>query len=113
MNSPVVWTIMVAVSVVFGFFQYKADYGVENKGKNLYWKSLELWRHVANYFISGLIVYYFLSTRWPHVRLGEPFSLGDFVIGIVFLVGVMGWLGYFVKNVTEGIQAIFAKLLSK
>jgi hypothetical protein len=70
---------------------------------------MEFYRFYANYLITSFIAYYFiLDKSW---YLSEAFSWKCFTLGIVFLIGLFGWLPYFVKNITECIRVIFEKVL--
>lgn len=111
MNNLIVWISLSVVSIFFGILHYKAKYYQDIDKHNSYFKFLEFWRSSINYFITLVIVYYFISIRWPHVSQGNNLSIEDFTLGIFFLIGVFGWLPYFIKNITEGINAIIAKVL--
>lgn len=113
MDSAIIWFIILAVSLFFGVLDHIK---IENDKKSKKGKSftfLEVWRHSVNYFITATVVYYFVEMRWPDISQGVVWSISDFVLGIVFLIGVFGWLPYFVKNITEGINAIIARILGR
>lgn len=113
MDNIAAWITIVAIGILFGILHYRAGYYREIDKHNSYFKFLEAWRLCVNYFIVGIIVYYFVSVRGPDITKGAAFSGGDFILGIIFLIGIFGWLPYFIKNITEGITVIFQKILNR
>lgn len=113
MNNIIIWLIICAISFVWGLLHYKARYYADIDKHNEYFKFLEFWRACINYFITLVIVYYFVSVRWSYITQYSNLSAGDFILGIVFLIGVFGWLPYFIKNITEGINVIFSRIFDK
>ncbi len=110
MNDIIFWLLICIASIVWGLLHYYAGYYIDIDKHNKAFKFLELWRNFINYFLTLTIVYYFISIRWLYINQGN-FSISDFILFIVFIVGVFGWLPYFVKNITEGITVIFKKFL--
>lgn len=113
MSNIIILVIIGLISTIWGALQYKAGYNKELDKENSYFKFLEFLRPCINYFITLVIVYYFISVRWNYVGQGSDLNLGDFVLGFVFLVGIFGWLPYFIKYLTEGINVIATKILNK
>ncbi len=113
MNNLYTWLIISVVSIVWGLLHYKARYFKEIDNENKFFKLLEFSRFVINYFIALSIFYYFVSKRWPTINQNGDFTTTDFLLGMLFLIGIFGWLPYFVKNLTEGINAILKKILDK
>ena len=111
MDNLIIWEVVTVISLVFGLVHYKAGYYADIGKHNGYFKFLEFFRCFANYFVTSAIVYYFVSVR--NIVTSVDFSFGDIVLGAVFLVGLFGWLPYFVKNITEGINVIFSRVLNK
>lgn len=107
------WVIIFIVSLVWGLLHYKAGYYEKINEHNKCFKFLEFMRCAINYFIPLVIAYYFISVRWVYVSQGSNFYIGDFILWVFFLIGVFGWLPYLVKNITEGVNVIFAKVLNK
>ena len=100
------------ISVLFGVGNRIAVHGTHGtKGKIYYF--FEIWRDAVCYFITAIIVYFFLTIRLPNVKSEGILSTSDFILGIVFLLGILGWLPYFAKNITEGINVIISKVLKK
>lgn len=109
----IIWAGICIVSVVWGGVHYKSGYTPDLDKHNSYFKFLEFWRPCINYFIALVLVYYFVSVRWTYISQDGGPSVGDFILGAVFLAGVFGWLPYFIKNITEGINVIFGKIFNK
>ena len=109
MNNITIWLILVFVSIVFGISNRIAAH---NENGNCWW-FFEVWRDFVNYFISFLIGYFLVVIRWPYIAQSGNLSGSDFLLGLIFFVGILGWWPYFIKNVTEGIDAIITKILDK
>ncbi|MFA6588662.1 MAG: hypothetical protein WCT08_06410 [Patescibacteria group bacterium] len=116
MNNIFVWIILCAVSLILGILSYVAAYrrGVGDiKNHPKIFRFFEIYRHFVGYFFSAVIGYYFIKVRWPYIHQTAVLSLGDFILGIAFLFGVLGWWPYLIKNITEGVEAIINKRLGK
>ncbi len=111
MNDLIVWLGIFIFSIIFGFLSHKAKYNKEIDKENNFYKFLEFYRHFVNYLLAFIIAYYFISYRFIYIVKGDNFTISDIILGIVFIIGVLGWLPYFVKNITEGISVIFKKIL--
>lgn len=111
MDNVIIWSAITITSFAFGFVHYKAGYYTDIDKHNGYFKSLEFFRFFANYFVTSAILYYFISVR--DITEGGNLSFGDTILAAVFLVGLFGWLPYFVRNLTEGINAILSRILNK
>ena len=107
MNNIYIWLILGAASVLLGIFSRMAAYHEKSKS----WWFFEIWRDVVSYFITGVIAYFFLAIRWPKIAESGNLFVSDFILFFAFFIGVLGWWPYFIKNITEGINAIIAKLL--
>lgn len=107
MNNIIIWIIIAVISVLFGILECVA---IHNQ-KGRIFILLEVWRHSVGYFIAFAIGYFFVSVRWSHMSSDGIFSWSDFVLGAVFLISITGWLGYFIKNMTAGINAIISRFL--
>jgi|AntAceMinimDraft_17_1070374.scaffolds.fasta_scaffold477942_1 hypothetical protein len=113
MDNIIIWLTLCIFSIIWGLFHYNAGYYADIDKHNKYFKFLEFWRLCINYFVTLVIAYYFVTVRWAHIGQGSNFSTGDFILGIIFIIGIFGWLPYFVKNITEGISVIFKKYFEK
>jgi hypothetical protein len=110
MNKIYIILGMFLVSFVLGFIKYKS---LSENYKNQCWqlKFLEIWNDFINFFIAGLIGYYFILIRWPLLEKGETLNIGDFVLFIIFMFSVFGHLCVLSKNITEGVEVIIKKIL--
>lgn len=106
MDDITTWLIIFGSSLVWGLLHYKAGYYADINKHNKSFKFLEFWRSFLGYFIALLIAYYFVSIRWNYINLGGNLDTGDFVLGLIFLIAVFGWLPYLIKRVTEGAVGI-------
>jgi hypothetical protein len=113
MSNIIIWLFVCLASITWGGLHYKAGYNQDLKNQNSYFKFLEFWRPCLNYFIALIIAYYFVSVRWAYIVQGMNLSVGDFILGIVFIIGVFGWLPYLTKYSVEGVTGIFGKILNK
>lgn len=113
MDNLIVWKGIFLTSIIWGVIHYKAGYYVDIERHNKYFKFLEFLRSCINYFICLIVAYYIISIRWPYIRDGNGLSVADLILGAIFLGGAFGWLPYFVKNITEGVNVIFTRLLNK
>ncbi|HUV46781.1 MAG TPA: hypothetical protein VMW29_01470 [Candidatus Bathyarchaeia archaeon] len=109
MNNIAIWLILGLVSLIFGIFSRIAAF----KEKSKSWWFFEWWRDFASYFITGGIGYFFVAVRWPNIAQLGSLSVSDFFLFFTFLIGVLGWLPYFIKNITEGINVIVERILTK
>lgn len=109
MNNIVTWIIIAVISIAFGILETTA---VHNP-KGQIFRLMEIWRHSVGYFIAFAIGRFFVMVRWSHISSDGIFSLSDFILSAVFLVSITGWLGYFIKNMTEGVNAIISRILNK
>ena len=111
MDNLIVWISIAILSLVLSYFHYSAGYEDGIEKRNFNYKFLSFYRFVVNYFITGSIAYYFISAG-VFVTKAE-LTREDFLLGLVFLIGIFGWLPYFVKNITEGIAVIFKRVLER
>ena len=109
--------IFILVSIILlGFFlgwiKYKS-LSNQYKGDTWHIKFIEFWNDSFNFLIAGFIVYYFFKFRWPSLTTGEPLVLSDFVLLLVFSLGIFGHLCVMSNNITKGIEAILKRVLEK
>lgn len=110
--------IIFVVSLIFGLIKYYGNVvtsfnSEEYREKPWQWKFIEIWNCFVNFFLGGLIGYYFVSVRWGLISQGEALNTGDFVLIFIFVFCVFGHFVYLIKNITEGIYKIIDKLLGK
>ena len=66
-----------------------------------------------NFFISGLVVYYFVNVRWLLIVRGENLTTADFILLLVFGMGMFGHLNVLSLNLTKGIEAIISRVMER
>lgn len=111
MNRFVVLFVLVPFGLTLGYIKFKS---LEAELKNKWHKFIEFWNDFANYFIAAFIGYYFLDTFWPSLSGGRGLNNlhgSDFILLIVFLLGIFGHLCVMSNNITEGIRAIIKRVL--
>ncbi len=120
MDNIIIWVIIILGSFIMGFLQHKGHvlYDVEvNQYKDKYkkaifaWKFIELWNSCISYFIGGVIIYYFVAVRWQVLSSGASMNIVDFILWLSVIMSFLGYLPYFLKNITEGINNILTKAL--
>lgn len=121
-NLIIIGAIFIA-SIIFGFIKYygnvyyKYDYEKDEKNPRenapWQWKFIEIWNCFVNFFLGGLIGYYFISIRWNLISQGATLNAGDFILIFIFALCVFGQFPHLLKNITEGINAILKRVLEK
>ncbi len=101
--------IIITISIILGLIKYKSI-SDQYTGKNWQLKFSEIWNDFFNYFISGLIGYYFIFIRLPFLN-GDSLNAIDVVLFFIFILGIFGHLCVISKNLADGIQAILDKIL--
>lgn len=111
MSSAVTIVILFFLSLILGIIKYGS---LANAYKNAPWqlKFIEIWNDFVNFFIAGLIGYYFALVRLPSLLKGEIPTISDFVLFIIFMLGLFGHLCVMSKNITEGVNAILTRILN-
>ncbi len=112
MKNSIIFLILLPVSVSLGFIKY-GSLSESYKNKSWQLKFIEFWNDFTNFFITGLIGYYFVVDRWPLLQNGRTPNTGDFVLFIIFLLGLFGHLCVMSKNITEGVSAILKRVLER
>ncbi len=74
---------------------------------------IEYWNNFVSYSIAGTILYYFFTYRWGQIGTEKTFNRSDFILFAIFLLGIFGHLNNLSKNITEGINAIFKRVLER
>ena len=93
MDNVTILIIFGIISILFGVGSRIAVHG--SKG---FYYLFEIWRDAVCYFITVIIAYFFLTIRLPYINNVANkgmLSTSDFILGIVFLLGILGWLPYF------------------
>lgn len=111
MNNLVI-EILFLVSLFLGLVKYGS---IANAYKDKPWqlKFIEIWNDFVNFFIAGLVGYYFILIRWPLLLEGERLQTSDLFLFIIFALGLFGHLCIISKNITEGVEAIMKRVLER
>lgn len=112
MNYLIVIGILFLVSLALGYIKY-GSLADQYKNKSWQLKFIEFWNDFANFLIAALVGYYFALVRLPLLTKGEGLNTSDFLLFIIFTLGVFGHLCVMSKNITEGIQAILKRVLER
>ena len=123
MNNLIIIGILFVVSLIFGCikyfgnvhcrYNYKDDETKPLENAPWQWKFIEVWNCFVNFFLAGLIGYYFILIRWEYLSAGEALNTGDFVLLIIFAMCLFGHFPHLIKNITEGINAILKRVLER
>lgn len=102
--------VISCVALVLGLIKYGSLSGAY---KNTSWqlKFVEIWNDFVNFFITGLIAYYFIRVKWPLLLEGKPLEISDLVLLIILMLGLFGHLCVASKNITDGIESVLKKIL--
>ncbi len=103
---------IAAVSLVLGAIKY-GSLTNSYKGQSWQLKFIEIWNDFINFLIAGLIGYYFVLVKWPLLRNGEALNTGDFILFIIFALGMFGHLCVISKNITDGVEEILRRIKRK
>ena len=108
MNNLITIGVIFLASLGLGLIKF----GIyDSKSWNWQHKFAEIWNGFVNFFLPGLIGYYFVIVRWPLLLKGGVLTAGDFFLFIVFMMGLFGHLCVISKNITEGIEVILKRIL--
>jgi hypothetical protein len=119
MNNLLILCVIFIVSLKLGYIWYSSiihDETEDGKEKLLkdsssQRKFKDFWSFFINFFIGGLIGYYFVTIRWGHFLGGDPLNVGDFFLAILFILSMFGHLPVLSLNITKGIEAILSRVL--
>lgn len=112
MFNLIVLALVVIASLVLGLIKY-GSLADQYKGKPWQLKFNEIWNDFVNFFIAGLVGYFFVLARLPLLLKGEQLNFSDFGLLVVFMLGLFGHLCVMSKNITDGITAIFKRVLER
>ena len=110
MNDLIIITLIVLVSLVLGLIKFNT---INTRNNSWQLKFVEIWNDFFNFFIVGLIGYYFFLARLPQLLNGGVLNIFDFVLFIIFTLGLFGHLCVLSKNITDGIEVIFKRILER
>jgi hypothetical protein len=110
MNDLMILVVIFLMSLVLGLIKFSI---YDSKDWSWQHKLAEIWNDFWNFFIAGLIGFYFILVRWPFLSRGEALGTGDFVLFVIFTLGLFGHLCVMSKNITDGIEAILKRVLER
>jgi len=114
--------LLLLISLILGIIKYKIiylNYDFERDEikpyKNAPWqlRFAEIWNDSVNFLIAGLVGYFFIVVRLPIILQGESLVLSDFVLFIIFILGLFGHLCVMSLNITKGVEAILSRILER
>lgn len=110
--SYVGFGVIALVSIVFGIIKYGS---IADKHRGSVWqlKAQEIWNDIVNFFLTGMVGYYFVLVRLPKLLSGEALLISDFGLFLIFILGVFGHLCVLSKNVTDGIEVVLRRILER
>jgi len=108
-----VFTMVLALIVSIGLGYIKFGTLKQPKKDNWNWqqKFAEIWNCSINFFIASLVAYYFVIVRWPFIASGNNPTVADFILLLVFGMGMFGHLNVLSLNLTEGVEAIISRFM--
>lgn len=110
-NSCIVVTIFIG-SVILGLIKY-GSISASYKDSSLQLKIIELWNDFANYFVAGILAYYFVVVRLPLLFRNQALTIADVFLFIIFLFGLFGHLCIISNKITEAVGEFIATMLKK
>lgn len=110
--GTLIFLIIILASLVLGLIKYGS---LADQYEDKPWQSKfnEIWNDFVNFFIAGLVGYFFVFARLPSLLKGEQLNISDFGLLVIFILGLFGHLCVMSKNITDGITAIFKRVLEK
>lgn len=112
MNLFVLFLILVA-SIVLGFIKFGTLKQPKDENWNWQQKFAETWNCSVNFLVAGLVAFYFLTIRWPYIVKGDNIIAADFILLLVFGMGMFGHLNVLSINLTKGVEAILNRVLER
>ena len=110
MDKLIIIGLILITAIILGWIKFKS---LNTNDSNWQLKFVEIWNDIINFFIGGLIAYYFTLNRLPVLLRGEILNAGDFVLFGIFLLAMFGHLAVMSKNITDGIEVIVKRVLDK
>lgn len=105
--------IILVVSMGLGFIKFGTLKQPKSDNWNWQQKFAEFWNCSVNFLIAGLVAYYFVVVRWSYVVKGDNLIVTDFVLLLIFGMGMFGHLNVLSFNLTKGIEAILKRVLER
>lgn len=112
MNDLIAIVIISFVSLILGIIKFQS-LAKSYIGSSWQLKFIEAWNDFMNFFISGLIAYYFILVRWPLLLQGDVLNISDFILFLIFMLGIFGHLCVMSLNITKGVETILKRVLER
>jgi hypothetical protein len=122
MNNLYILGVLFILSLLLGYIKYNNilhNYNFEEdrekplKNVPWQWKFIEIWNGFVNFFLGGLIGYYFISIRLSFILEGKTLDLSDFILIFIFASCLFGHFSILLLNITKGVEAIIKRVLEK
>lgn len=110
MDNLIVIGTLFLVSLTLGLIKFGS---LDSNGWKWQRKFAEIWNDFVNFFITGLVGYYFVLVRIPLLLKGEVLNTSDFALFFIFVLGIFGHLCVMSKNITDGIEVIIKRVLER
>lgn len=108
MSAIVIW-IIIGISIIFGILDYYA-WRHEN-GK--VWVLLDIWRRSISFFVALYLGFLFVTIRLPLISRDGAFLNSDYVLLVVFLLGITGWLAFFPGRIIDALSKYVSDWIGK
>lgn len=105
--------IIIIGSIILGCIKFGSLNLSEDKSRNWQLNFAEIWNCSVNFLIAGLVGYYFVLYRWPAITNGQNITLTDFLLLLIFGMGMFGHINVLSKNITNGVEAILKRVLER
>ncbi len=109
-NTIISLGVITIVSLILGYIKFGS---VAASRKEWSWQLnfVEFWNDTINFFLSGLIAYYFIFIRWQQLSTGSSINAADIILFLIFAMGLFGHLCVLSNNITKGVEAILDRIL--
>jgi hypothetical protein len=110
MNNLFVWVLLFLISIILGYLTYKEASPKNNNGR--IFAFMNIFRHTVGYFIGSIIGYYFVQVRYNGIIKGGNLTIGDLILGLIFIISITGWLPFYVKSTHDKIASLTTKIFN-
>lgn len=108
MNNLFVWTLLFFASVILGSLTFIEVSRKKDEGK--VYVFMNIFRLTVGYIIASVIGYYFIQIRYNEIIQGGSLTVSDLILGLVFIISILGWLPFYVKSTHDKIASLAAKI---
>lgn len=111
-NLVILGLILIG-SILLGYIKFGSLNLSKDENRNWQQNFAEIWNCSVNFFIAGLVAYYFVLYRWSEITNGQNITLTDFLLLLIFGMGMFGHINVLSKNITDGVEAILKRVLER